>query len=118
MKKGLKHTTAAGQIFQCNKLTSRSGSSSILDFLPPFDWDETKQFFKCKRHVLSRDLCQWTFRALLHGSITIKEIDNKHDNSSREMNKFERREFDSIRPVLASGAVFVFIFTFQFYRYR
>ena len=36
---------------------------------------------------------------------------------SRGMNGFERRDFDSIRPVLASGAVFVFIFTFQFYRY-
>ncbi|CAH3189083.1 unnamed protein product, partial [Porites evermanni] len=31
------------------------------------------------------------------------------------MNTFERRDFDSIRPVLASGAFFVFIFTFQFY---
>ncbi|XP_044174101.1 sorting nexin-14-like isoform X1 [Acropora millepora] len=32
------------------------------------------------------------------------------------MNTFERRDFESIRPVLVSGAVFVFIFTFQFYR--
>lgn len=32
------------------------------------------------------------------------------------MNRFERRDFESIRPVLASGAVFLFIFTFQFYR--
>ena len=33
------------------------------------------------------------------------------------MNRLERENLDSIRPVLASGAVFVFIFTFQFYRY-
>ncbi|KAJ7386263.1 Sorting nexin-14 [Desmophyllum pertusum] len=31
------------------------------------------------------------------------------------MNRLERQNFDTIRPVLASGAVFVFIFTFQFY---
>lgn len=34
-----------------------------------------------------------------------------------EMNRLEGENLDSIRPVLASGAVFVFIFTFQFYRY-
>ena len=33
------------------------------------------------------------------------------------MNRLEGENLDSIRPVLASGAVFVFIFTFQFYRY-
>lgn len=49
---------------------------SWISYLLSSDWDETKQFCKCKRHVLSRDLCQWTFRAWLHASITIKEIDN------------------------------------------
>ena len=47
--------------------------------------------------------------------------ERKEDKSTTlhfdEMNRLERQNFDTIRPVLASGAVFVFIFTFQFYRY-
>ena len=33
-----------------------------------------------------------------------------------EMNRSDRQNLETIRPVLASGAVFVIIFTFQFYR--
>ena len=32
------------------------------------------------------------------------------------MNRSDRQNLETIRPVLASGAVFVIIFTFQFYR--
>ena len=42
---------------------------------------------------------------------------NQHHDVLTKMNRLEGQNLDTIRPVLASGAVFVFIFTFQFYRY-
>ena len=58
----------------------------------------------------------WNSHSVLHEVIVEAETHQYHDLT--KMNRLEGQNLDTIRPVLASGAVFVFIFTFQFYRYR
>ena len=70
----------------------------------------------CKRHVLLQKKSVWTSHVLLHDEVS-KEAENQHHDVLTKMNRLEGQNLDTIRPVLASGAVFVFIFTFQFYRY-
>lgn len=63
----------------------------------------------------SKQWAVWTSHLLLHD--VIEEADTQHHDVLTKMNRLEGQNLDTIRPVLASGAVFVFIFTFQFYRY-
>lgn len=58
------------------------------------------------------------FRVVLHIGNDERDVSTHlHTWHFDEMNRLERQNLDAIRPVLASGAVFVFIFTFQFYRF-
>lgn len=63
----------------------------------------------------SKKWALWSSHLLLHD--VIEEADTQHHDVLTKMNRLEGQNLDTIRPVLASGAVFVFIFTFQFYRY-
>lgn len=80
------------------------------------DWVRDKVY--C-RHVTimycSKIGSVWTFHLLLHE--VIEEEEKSTSWHFDEMKRLEGQNLDTIRPVLASGAVFVFIFTFQFYRY-
>lgn len=58
------------------------------------------------------------FRVVLHIGNDERDVSTYlHTWHFDEMNRLERQNLDAIRPVLASGAVFVFIFTFRFYRF-